>query len=205
MRSSGTPIVGGERARRGGLFTMTARIQASAARSLFRRRRSLLRVAPVSSASGWCTIAISGWVSRRLRAASGSTPKASPSITIGRPFGTSARCALAAARVSAFGWGKPRRGRKPPAASRVRATPRSCACHRHSRRSGYRGRRDREDEIALHHKGASYQARAFGDLPTVTRIAEISRGVAAELACLHGGGERSNTQRVRHSVVVLRP
>ena len=36
--------------------------------------------------------------------------------------------------------------------------------------------RHRENEIAFHQSGASYQARAFGDSPTVTRIAEISFG-----------------------------
>ena len=42
--------------------------------------------------------------------------------------------------------------------------------------------RHRENEIALHHKGASYHARAFGDSATVTRNAKISRGARPSLS-----------------------
>ncbi len=42
--------------------------------------------------------------------------------------------------------------------------------------------RHREDEIAFHQSGASYQARALGDSPTVTRRPEISRGARPSLS-----------------------
>src|SRR5205085_10723884 len=62
-----------------------------------------------------------------------------------------------------------------------------------------------KDQIALHQSGASYQARAFGDSPTVTRIAEISRGARPSLPAFTASANWSNTQRVSHSVVVLTP
>ncbi len=64
--------------------------------------------------------------------------------------------------------------------------------------------RDRKDEITFH-KGASYQARAFGNSPTVTRIAEISFAGRPSLFAFTAAANWSNTQRVSHSVVVLTP
>src|SRR2546423_14779788 len=63
----------------------------------------------------------------------------------------------------------------------------------------------RKDHVAFHHKSASYQPRALGDSPTVTRIAEISRGARPNLPAFTASANWSNTQRVSHSVVVLTP
>ena len=127
----------------------------------------------------------------RLAAASGITPKASPSITIGRPFGTSGKASR----------------RRPPASARSGAgkpSPRLRHFGPPAERAQFRdhapvidiaaGRRievarDREDEVAFHHKGASYQARAFGDSPTVTRSAGISRGSRPSLPAFTRLGE----------------
>src|SRR3954452_16597307 len=62
-----------------------------------------------------------------------------------------------------------------------------------------------ENEIAFHQSGASYQARAFGDSPTVTRNAETSGGVRPSLFAVTAAANCSNTQCVSHSVVVLTP
>src|SRR4029077_4584858 len=65
--------------------------------------------------------------------------------------------------------------------------------------------RHRKHDIAFHQSRASYQARAFGDSPTVTRIAAMSRGLRPSLPALTASANWSNTQRVSHSVVVLTP
>src|SRR4029079_18204672 len=65
--------------------------------------------------------------------------------------------------------------------------------------------RHRENEVAFHQSGASYQARALGDSPTVTRIAVISFGARPSLFAFTAAANWSNTQRVSHSVVVLTP
>src|SRR5689334_13245124 len=65
--------------------------------------------------------------------------------------------------------------------------------------------RHRKYEVAFHQSGASYQARAFGDSPTVTRIAVISFGARPSLFAFTAAANWSKTQRVSHSVVVLTP
>ena len=124
-----------------------------------------------------------------------------------RPFGTSASCALAAARV--------RRVRMREAfaeiehlaaASRARAAPRSCACHRHSRRSAYRDRPAPRRRSRLSPQAAPRTRRAHSATRRRSRGSPKSRAASRpSLPAFTAAANWSNTQRVRNSVVVLTP
>ena len=166
-----------------GLVTTTCRAAASARRSLASSPARASAARPVSSASGWCTSAMSRRRDASRAASSGRAPSASPSTTTAAPSGSAASAAAAARRDSADGTGNARDlvhadGPAAPleagddlAVVAVAAGPRVEAPRHHDVDSGAASGR-------VHQRtGPSYDAQATCDSCSVTRADSISPAV----------------------------